>query len=213
LLVANESSRAEPLEALGLLGFESTEADDAYAAMAELCRRPLAYRAMILSLGSLYREELTLIATVKRRFPHVEVWLTHTDGRGGALAEAMRLGADGLLAEDGLHRIALPPTSPAVTEATTAEPLASPAAGVSSAVSALGAQPQQPEGAGTASESAAASDESSPARRDHDLEHEREQERDHEREHDDLAEPVLTADELRALLQEQAPMPPMGGEE
>jgi hypothetical protein len=75
--------------------------------MAELCRRPLVYRAIILSLASLYREEMALIQSVKRRWPHVDIWLTQTDGRHAALADAMRLGADGLLSEDGLHRTAL----------------------------------------------------------------------------------------------------------
>jgi hypothetical protein len=61
---------------------------------------------MILSLSGLYREELHLIDAAKRRYPHLEVWLTHTDGRAAALAEASRLGADGLLSEEGLHRFA-----------------------------------------------------------------------------------------------------------
>lgn len=163
LLVGNAASRAEPLAALQQLGFAATESDDPYAAMAELCRRPLTYRALILSLASLYREELNLIATVKRRFPHIEIWLAQTDGRQGALADGMRFGADGLLAEDGLHRIAVPasmsqenpPILPAEAEALAAD-----------------------------SEAAGAID--SP-----------------------VVEPVLTADELRALLQDQ-PAGPSG---
>src|SRR5205823_7920748 len=83
------------------------EVDEPYSAMAELCRRPLVYRAIILSLTSLYREELPLISAVKRRWPHVDIWLTQTDGRHAALADAMRLGADGLLSDDGLHRTAI----------------------------------------------------------------------------------------------------------
>jgi hypothetical protein len=86
------------------LGYACAEVDDPYAGAVELCRRPLVYRAIILSLTSFYREELSLVAMIKQRFPHIEVWLTHIDGRQAALAEAMRLGADGLLAEDGLHR-------------------------------------------------------------------------------------------------------------
>src|SRR4051812_20514434 len=112
LLVAGPGNRARPLEVLRGLGFAATESDDPYAAMAELCRRPLVYRAIILSLASLYREELSIVPAIKGRFPHVEVWLAHTDGRQAALAEAMRLGADGLLAEDGLHRIAGPAPAP-----------------------------------------------------------------------------------------------------
>ena len=107
LLVSNPAARADVRATLARLGYGCGEADDPYAAMAELCRRPLVYRAMILSLSGLYREELAIISAVKRRYPHVEIWLAHTDGRQAALAEAMSLGADGLLDEDGLHRIAM----------------------------------------------------------------------------------------------------------
>src|SRR5206468_7809549 len=104
LIIGSPACRTAPLNTLGRLGFTCAEVDDPYSAMAEICRRPLVYRAMILSLASLYREELAIIASVKRRWPHVDVWLTQTDGRHAALADAMRLGADGLLSEEGLHR-------------------------------------------------------------------------------------------------------------
>src|SRR6476660_5330868 len=116
LVVGNAASRAEPADTLGRMGYGCAEMDDPYAAMAELCRRPLVYRALVLSLSSLHREELGLIPGVKRRFPHVDIWLTQTDGRQAALAEAMRLGADGLLSGEGLHRIAVGGTEPASFE-------------------------------------------------------------------------------------------------
>src|SRR3954471_9248872 len=112
LLVSNPAARADVRATLARLGYGCGEADDPYAAMAELCRRPLVYRALVLSLSSLHREELGLISGVKRRFPHVDIWLTQTDGRQAALAEAMRLGADGLLSGEGLHRIAVGGTEP-----------------------------------------------------------------------------------------------------
>lgn len=136
--------------------------------MAELCRRPLAYRAIILSLASLYREELALIAAVKRRWPHIDVWLTQTDGRHAALADAMRLGADGLLGEDGLHRTAV----------------AGPGMELSYPAARAGEEPALP-----------------PPSEEREM-------------HDTIEvgnEPILTADELRALLSEQPVMPP-GGE-
>src|SRR3954470_15124426 len=107
LIIGSPSCRTAPLNTLQRLGFTCAEIDDPYSAMAELCRRPLVYRALILSLASLYREEMALIQVVKRRWPHVDIWLTQTDGRHAALADAMRLGADGLLSEDGLHRTAI----------------------------------------------------------------------------------------------------------
>jgi hypothetical protein len=173
LLVAGLSMRSQPLAILQRLGYGCAEVDDPYAGMLELCRNPLAYRALIVSLASLFREELAFVESVKRRFPHIEVWLTQTDGRQAALAEAMRLGADGLLADDGLHRIAITPaTEPAENTAT---PVMRPANEVNEGEAAV-----------------VSGDESSIDR--------------------DIAvgEPVLTADELRALLQEQPSLPPSG---
>lgn len=160
LLVAAPGNRARPLETLHDLGFSATEADDPYAAMTELCRRPLVYRAVILSLANLYREELAILPAIRSRFPHVELWLAHTDGRQAALAEAMRLGADGLLSEEGLHRLASPPPGHAMP----AEPV------------------DEAHG-----ESASPEDDA------------------HERH---APGPILTADELRALLHEQSPVSP-----
>jgi hypothetical protein len=63
---------------------------------------------VVLCLGSLYREELAIITALKKRFAHLDVLLTQTDGRQAALAEAMRMGADGFVSEDGVHRIGDP---------------------------------------------------------------------------------------------------------
>jgi hypothetical protein len=169
LLVGSPASRIETLGVLERIGFASEEADDPYAAMAELCRRPLIYRALVLSLGSLYREELPLIAVVKRRFPHIEIWLTQTDGRAAALADGMRLGADGLVGEDGLHRIAV-----AGSAASTASPMHANDS-VMTGETVLADAAEEAESAAEAERS--------------------------------LNEPVLTADELRALLQEQTYSP------
>jgi hypothetical protein len=159
LVVAIPSARPETAKTLAHLGFECGEADDPYAAFVELCNHRLAYHALVLSLTSLYREELSIITTVKRRLPHVDIWLTQTDGRQAALAEGIRLGADGLLADDGLHRIGRE------ADAVTTRPAASDRAR---------AHPAEP------------------------------------LELDDVSigEPVLTSDELRALLQEQPMIPP-----
>lgn len=166
IVVANPAARQQPLSAMTALGFGCVEMDDPYAAMAELCRRPASYQALVLSLTSIYREELQLVSSVKQRFGHVEIWLTQIEGRQGALADAMRLGADGLLGEDGLHRIATPRGAADATPAR-AQNVAAPKA-------------EAP------SESADADEVP-------------------------INEPVLTADELRALLQEQPSFPPLGG--
>ncbi|WP_428937470.1 hypothetical protein [Fontivita pretiosa] len=106
--MAHPSGRAQLVSLLTRLGFDCGECDDPYTAMLELVRRRSVYSALVLSLAGTYREELPLIATVKRRFPQVEVWLAQTDGRPAALVEALRHGADGLIDEEGLHRIAAP---------------------------------------------------------------------------------------------------------
>jgi len=107
IVIGTASCRASCAGILSRLGYQAVNADDPYLAMAEICQRPLAYRTAALSLASVYREELCFISAIKRRFPHIEVWLAHTDGRPASLAEASRLGADGLLSDEGLHRFAL----------------------------------------------------------------------------------------------------------
>lgn len=167
LVVASPSSRRQLVAILAKLGFDCGECDDPYAAMLELCRRRLVYSALILSLASLYREELSIITTVKRRLPHVEIWLAHTDGLQAALAESMRLGADGLIDEQGLHRIAL-------TQTPEPMPLFSPSISTPLPRSPITSPPPL-----------AAPEETTQS-----------------------SEPVLTAEELRALLEDQPPIPP-----
>jgi hypothetical protein len=115
LIVGSDACRAQPLTVLQRLGYQCAEVEDPYNGMIELCRRPLVYRAVILSLASMYREELPLIESIKKRFPHIEVWLCHTDGRHASQAEAQRLGADGLIADDGMHRTAVGAPAPVPT--------------------------------------------------------------------------------------------------
>ena len=177
LIIGSVSCRAAIVGTLDQLGYQATEVDDPYAAMAEICRRPLVYRAIFLSLASTYREELQLIAAIKRRCPQIEIWLCHVDARAAALAEASRLGADGLLAEDGLHRFAASAQQPAVTPLPTTPVKPTPPA----------APPSKPPPA------------PEPAR---------EPRVDAPLVDIPVGEPVLTADELRALLQEPALRPP-----
>lgn len=172
LVVGTPACRAEPGRRLREQGFECAEADDPYAAMIDLSRNRFAFQTLILSLASLHREELLLIATVKRRLPHVEIWLAQTDGRMAALAEGMRLGADGLLAEDGtFHRVA---STHAGADPLPVGPVPPPVQPVSDAP--IG----NIEASGGVDEVSA------------------------------IGEPVLTAEELRALLQDQPSMPPTG---
>ena len=181
LVVGSPGTRSGPTDSLRAAGHQPVEADDPYTAMAELCRRPTSYRIIVLSLASLYREELAFIPSVKQRFPQIEVWLAHTDGRAAALAEAMRLGADGLMSDDGFHRFAAAGDPTARVE--------QPAA----------AQPGEAQEQPTRVEIAAkrSPDPESSSQRSYAMS-------------PPSGEPVLTADELRALLQE-IPARPSGG--
>jgi hypothetical protein len=161
------------VQTLERLGFDCAQCDDPYTATLELCRRRLAYRALIVSLAGLFRSELALISTVKRRFPHVEVWLAQTDGRQADLAESMRLGADGLLGDEGFHRIATMQAAEPAAYHSMPEGLV-PLAHTSTPPEPAAAEPEQAVVPG---------------------------------------EPVLTADELRALLQDPPVMPPSAGAE
>lgn len=118
MVICGETLRDRSEILLQQLGYEVDRCDNPYSAMLELCRRPLVYRAVVLSLQSLYRDELQIISAIRRRFPHITIWLTHTDGRQAALAEAMSFGAEGLVGEDGLYSFTEParppvPTTPA----------------------------------------------------------------------------------------------------
>jgi len=156
IVVGNAGCRGSVVQTLRGLGYQSTEADDPYSAAAELSRRSMTYRAMILCLNSLYREELSFVASIKHRYPHIDIWLSQTDGRAAALAEALRLGADGLLSDDGPHRFAISENTQAPNPPSQTAPQPHPKVSVKVFAEAP------------------------------------------------IADPVLTADELRALLQEPA---------
>ena len=111
LVLAAASAREDIRSQLFTNQLDSEFTDDPYQALAMLVARPLAFQAVVISLQNLYRSELSLIKVIRERLPHLDVILTHTDGRAAALAEAMRLGATELLGEDGLHRFAEPSKS------------------------------------------------------------------------------------------------------
>jgi hypothetical protein len=178
------------------MGFACTEVDEPYDGMLHLCRRPLFYSALILSLNSLYREELQMIGSIKRRFSHIEVWLSDTDGRQAALAEAMRQGADGLIDAQGLHRVgAATPEAPAtILPIAPAAPHTPPAP--------RNAEPQRN---AEAQQDAQARRESQNFREPRPPEHVAAR-AEVPLEGQQSADPLLTAEELRALLQEN-PIP------
>ncbi len=106
LVIAGQA--ADLRERMALIGFGVEARPDPYSAMVEISRRPLAFRAVLLSLAAVHPSELALIGVLKQRFPHLELIVADAAGRPAALAEARRLGADAILEEDRLHRISKP---------------------------------------------------------------------------------------------------------
>jgi DNA-binding NtrC family response regulator len=106
LVVAAPSGVSAMEESLAIVGYEAEVVEDPYQAMAQLARRPLAFRALVLGLSAVHPPELAVIESVKRRFPHVDVLLADAAGRSGSLTEAVRLGADALLEGQRLRRFA-----------------------------------------------------------------------------------------------------------
>ena len=113
LVVANSDADAVITQALERIGYSSSVAPDPYAAAVEVVRRPLVFRAVVLSLAALYPEEVRLIDLIKQRFGHMEVFLADTVGRTGAVAEATRSGADAILVGDHLQRLGAVASGPA----------------------------------------------------------------------------------------------------
>ena len=106
LAVATASSAQQLKQGLAQVGYACQVVNDPYSAALELLRRPLAFRALVLSLLAVYPEELSLIELVRRRFRHLEVIVADTHGRERSEAEAIRLGADAVLDDQRLHRVA-----------------------------------------------------------------------------------------------------------
>lgn len=117
------------------LGFDVDSFGDPYAAMVEICQRPLVFRAVVLSMQSVYPQELSILAALARRFPHLELVLCDVQGRPAATQQALRLGATGLLEGDTIRTPNQPPAKPPQRpdeaqplSAAEAEALAAPAA-------------------------------------------------------------------------------------
>lgn len=183
LVVAGQGAHAAPVALLHRMGLVCEVVNDPYSAMVGLVRRGGDCRAMVLNLQSLFREELVLISAVKGRYPKVEIWLTHAEGRMAALAEAMRYGADALVSEDGLHR--LTPEPPPVMMERPAQVVAPPVAAPVAAPRPVAVAPTVvPSGSAPVRNISRIEPVGVP------------------REELAFNEPVLTADELRALLHE-----------
>jgi hypothetical protein len=197
LLVGSESCRAGLLGMLGESGFSCGESENPYSGILELVKNAGNYSAVLLCLNSIFREELPLIAAVKKRWPNMDVWLAQTESRQSAMNEALNFGADGLFNEKGLHRIA--PVAKSV-EANVAKPARTKAE----------SSPKLP-GAAVAAKSVVPvkskrnSSGNIPAKKSGKTDNKQVVSVDPAKYVDDSSgDPILTADELRALLTDPA---------
>jgi len=215
LVIAASGADVSAGELLHQIGYHADTVDNPYAGLVLLLNNRMHYRAAVLSLQGLYREELLVIKTIREQLPHLELWLTHTDGRQAALAESVALGATGLVSEEGLHRfegIDDQPTpllqrGPQISSDAIGDQLESPS------------QHAMPSDANFAVDLSGPDDSTAPpddANSNDKVDHlmsapsysKRSVARQHSIDEDphDI-DPILSADELRALLQEQ-PLPP-----
>jgi hypothetical protein len=61
LIIANPAMQNQPAETLQQLGFETHTVADPYGAMAELLAPEARFRGCVLSLQSVYREEIAMV--------------------------------------------------------------------------------------------------------------------------------------------------------
>ncbi|MEM8876166.1 MAG: hypothetical protein AAGD32_18120 [Planctomycetota bacterium] len=100
-LIATGTTRDRHAETLMHAGYDVYAFDDPYAAMLALCRKPLVFRAVAVSLQAIYPKEMSLISVVGRRYPHMRLIACDTDGRPAALEQARRLGVTDILDAEG----------------------------------------------------------------------------------------------------------------
>lgn len=94
--------------ALGFLhraGSACVVMDDPYHAVAEFSFRPSTYDAAVLVLSSFYSEELAVITTIRRLSPRTRIYVAGAEQQLSMLATAVRLGATGVLTGDGLEEL------------------------------------------------------------------------------------------------------------
>jgi hypothetical protein len=186
VLVTNPAGSAPTVAILHRIGITAGVLADPYTTMAEIARQPQGCNIVVLSLQSLFREELAIIATLKSRFPHLQVWVTHAEGRIATLAEATRLGADAILTEEGAHPLGAA-AAPAVPAQPVTPPPPTPVQQQPAAAPITAPPPPKTSATAATVRTFARVPPATPPLRNEPT----------------YAEPVLSADELRALLREE----------
>lgn len=113
---------ARVLGQLHRLGAACVVLDDPYHAAAEIGHRPGSYAALVLCLPCCYTDELPVITAVCRCSPTTRVLVAAADQHVSMLTAALRLGAVGVLTGQGVEWIGVLPTpTPAALVAENAE--------------------------------------------------------------------------------------------
>lgn len=190
----------QTISQLHRLGAQCVILEDPYHAVAELARTAdSTYGALVLILPCIYPGELACIPIFRNLAPHTRILIAAADQHLSSLASALRLGASGVVTDLGVELLG--PTSHSLPTAA-GSPLATTApAVVSSATPAMAvAGPAVTDEEPTAPSSETATETEAEAQVD---ESEEDLEFDDEVEGDlpqDNGDPLLTADELHALL-------------
>lgn len=164
------------------LGAACVVLDDPYRAIAEMARRPGSYPVAVFVLPSIYPNELPAIAAILRHSPGTRVVLAAAEQQVALLAAALRLGASGVVTEEGIESFGTserePAPPPSIVPARPPAVMHAPPARV------VEAKPPSP-----ALQEEVEAEEPEP-------EHEQDM---------DVQDPILTADELHALLHDDEP--------
>lgn len=104
-LIAGPTTRDQHAETLMRAGYDVYGFDDPYDAMLAICRKPLVFRAVTLSLQGIYLQELAIIPVISRRYPHMRLVACDTHGRRAAFDRARELGVTDQLDGGGIRPV------------------------------------------------------------------------------------------------------------
>lgn len=199
---------ARTLGQLHRLGASTHRLDDPYHAIATLARGPHDFDAIVLILPCVYEDELSLISAIRLISPATPVYLAGAEQNLSLLAAAVRLGATGLVTTSGIETLAAP-SSPHASSAL--HPLTRLAATAANAPDdAPSISPSQNPSLRSAQSSIAPL---APQSAEEDMEDDcdfDESEQDNDALNCVPTDPIISAEELHALLHDMPPAPVEG---
>jgi hypothetical protein len=92
-----------------LAGIAATSVSDPYAAMLLIAANPRGWQMIVLNLQQMFDAELAVLSAVRAVAPDCRVAVTRADGRPALLARALRLGLDGIFTGTAIEWFTPPP--------------------------------------------------------------------------------------------------------